>query len=146
MVMVKVKRSRGEERSLQLVSSGLLNTTKSASCVATQLQPVQRVDIIQVMPPREQQHKMGGEKSEDNSKCKLLVIGAGLGRTGTLSTRSALEHLLGHPCYHGAVPAGEKPEHVLPWIKVFTSGKLEPEMAKDTRLAWMSPSTIGTSS
>ena len=74
---------------------------------------------------------MGGEKSEDNSKCKLLVIGAGLGRTGTLSTRSALEHLLGHPCYHGAVPAGEKPEHVLPWIKVFTSGKLEPEMANE---------------
>ena len=72
---------------------------------------------------------MGGEKSEDNSKCKLLVIGAGLGRTGTLSTRSALEHLLGHPCYHGAVPIAERPEHVLPWIKVFTSGKLEPEMA-----------------
>jgi len=72
---------------------------------------------------------MGGEKSEDNSKCKLLVIGAGLGRTGTLSTRSALEHLLGHPCYHGAVPVAERPEHVLPWIKVFTSGKLEPEMA-----------------
>ena len=83
------------------------------------------------MPPREHQHKMGGERSEDNSKCKLLVIGAGLGRTGTLSTRSALEHLLGHPCYHGAVPAGEKPEHVLPWIKVFTSGKLEPEMANE---------------
>ena len=92
---------------------------------------MQRVDIIQEMPPREQQHDMGGDRSEDNSECKLLVIGAGLGRTGTLSTRSALEHLLGHPCYHGAVPAGEKPEHVLPWVNVFTSGKLEPEMANE---------------
>ena len=79
------------------------------------------------MPPREQCQGRG--KSEDDSKCKLLVIGAGLGRTGTLSTRSALEHLLGQPCYHGAVPIAERPEHALPWIKVFTSGKLEPEMA-----------------
>merc|ERR1711934_626251 len=66
-----------------------------------------------------------------DSKCQLLVIGAGLGRTGTLSTRSALEHLLGHPCYHGVVPAAERPEHVLPWIKVFTSAELEPEMANN---------------
>ena len=40
-----------------------------------------------------------------------------------------MEHLLGHPCYHGAVPVAEKPEHVLPWIVVFTSGKLEHETA-----------------
>ena len=59
----------------------------------------------------------------------MLVIGAGLCRTGTLSTRSALEHLLGHPCYHAAVPIAERPEHVLPWVNVFTSGKLEPETA-----------------
>merc|ERR1711971_696783 len=61
----------------------------------------------------------------------MLVIGAGLGRTGTLSTRSALEHLLGHPCYHGAVPVAERPEHAIPWINIFTSGKLEPEMATE---------------
>jgi len=61
----------------------------------------------------------------------MLVIGAGLGRTGTLSTRSALEHLLGHPCYHGVVPVAERPEHANPWINVFTSGKLEPEMATE---------------
>ena len=60
-----------------------------------------------------------------SSKCDLLVIGAGLARTGTLSTRAALEHLLGGPCYHGAVPLAERPEHALPWIKVFKSGKLE---------------------
>jgi hypothetical protein len=30
----------------------------------------------------------------------LRVIGAGLGRTGTLSLKAALERLLGEPCYH----------------------------------------------
>ena len=87
---------------------------------------MQRVDTVQEVSPGNQSH--GGEKPEDNSKCKVLVIGAGLGRTGTLSTRSALEHLLGHPCYHGAVTVTERPEHVLPWVDIFTSGKLEPKM------------------
>ena len=36
---------------------------------------------------------------------ELEVIGAGLPRTGTLSTRAALEKLLG-PCYHGATTNG----------------------------------------
>ena len=69
-----------------------------------------------------------------SSKCDLLVIGAGLARTGTLSTRAALEHLLGGPCYHGAVPLAERPEHALPWIKVFKSGKLEEAEAGLSRL------------
>lgn len=30
----------------------------------------------------------------------MQVIGAGLGRTGTLSLKYALEELLGGPCYH----------------------------------------------
>ena len=30
----------------------------------------------------------------------LKVIGAGLGRTGTMSLKIALEKLLGGPCYH----------------------------------------------
>ena len=89
------------------------------------------------MPPREQY--LGGERLEDNSKCKLLVIGAGFGRTGTLSTRSALEHLLGHPCYHGAVPVAEKPEHVIPWINVFKAGKLEPEMHSRKKVGTWEP-------
>ena len=67
--------------------------------------------------------------TQSGSKCDLLVIGAGLSRTGTLSTRSALEHLLGGICYHGAVPLAERPEHVLPWLEVFNSGKLEAEVA-----------------
>merc|ERR1712218_254404 len=39
---------------------------------------------------------------------ELKVIGAGLSRTGTLSTRAALEELLGGSCYHGVVPVVEK--------------------------------------
>ena len=30
----------------------------------------------------------------------LRVVGAGVGRTGTLSLKTAFEHLLGGPCYH----------------------------------------------
>ena len=30
----------------------------------------------------------------------LRVVGAGLGRTGTMSLQRALEHLLAEPCYH----------------------------------------------
>ena len=60
----------------------------------------------------------------------LLVIGAGLSRTGTLSTRMALQHLLGAPCYHGSVPVVEQIEHLQPWIDMFEAGKLEPETAK----------------
>ena len=57
----------------------------------------------------------------------LLVIGAGLSRTGTLSTRMALQHLLGAPCYHGSVPVVEQIEHLQPWIDMFEAGKLEAE-------------------
>ena len=59
------------------------------------------------------------------------MIGAGLSRTGTLSTRSALEQLLQGGCYHGSVPMAERQEHLIPWVKVFASGNLEPEMAKE---------------
>ena len=44
----------------------------------------------------------------------LQVVGAGLGRTGTLSLKLALEKLLGGPCYHMAEVFG-KPEHVPVW-------------------------------
>ncbi|KAJ9507524.1 hypothetical protein QJQ45_006534 [Haematococcus lacustris] len=39
----------------------------------------------------------------------LLVIGAGFGRTGTLSTKAALETLLGGKCYHMASAAASQP-------------------------------------
>jgi hypothetical protein len=44
----------------------------------------------------------------------LRVVGAGLGRTGTLSLKLALEELLGAPCYH-MVEAVDRPEHAPLW-------------------------------
>ena len=44
----------------------------------------------------------------------LRVVGAGLGRTGTMSLKLALERLLGAPCYHMAEVFAH-PEHVAVW-------------------------------
>jgi hypothetical protein len=44
----------------------------------------------------------------------LRVVGAGLGRTGTLSLKVALERLFGAPCYHMDEVFGH-PEHVPLW-------------------------------
>src|SRR5579862_3266948 len=44
----------------------------------------------------------------------LRVIGTGVGRTGTLSLKGALETLLGGPCYHMLEVIGH-PEHVPVW-------------------------------
>jgi hypothetical protein len=44
----------------------------------------------------------------------LRVVGAGVGRTGTLSLKVALEQLLGGPCYHMAEVFAH-PEHVPLW-------------------------------
>lgn len=44
----------------------------------------------------------------------LRVVGAGLGRTGTLSLKVALERLLGAPCYH-MMELFSHPEHVSAW-------------------------------
>jgi hypothetical protein len=44
----------------------------------------------------------------------LRVVGAGLGRTGTNSLKSALEQLLGRPCYHMAEVI-ERPDDVPVW-------------------------------
>ncbi len=57
------------------------------------------------------------------------VIGAGLGRTGTMSLKQALERLLGEDCYHMAEVFGH-PEHIpelrraaedgdLDWVRFF---------------------------
>lgn len=45
----------------------------------------------------------------------LRVVGAGLGRTGTLSLKGALEKLLGAPCYH-MMEVFLHPEHASHWI------------------------------
>jgi len=71
----------------------------------------------------------GDGKDESNpGEEGLLVIGAGLSRTGTLSTRMALQHLLGAPCYHGSVPVVEQIDHLQPWIDTFENGRLEPKL------------------
>jgi hypothetical protein len=44
----------------------------------------------------------------------LRIVGAGLGRTGTHSLKSALEQLLGGPCYHMMEVFGH-PEHIPLW-------------------------------
>lgn len=62
-------------------------------------------------------------------KTSLRVIGAGMGRTGTMSLKKALEFLLNKPCYH-MVELLANPEHVdfwhqatfgaeVDWIKFF---------------------------
>jgi len=45
----------------------------------------------------------------------LRIIGAGLGRTGTLSLKLALEQLGAGPCYHMLEVAGH-PEHAALWL------------------------------
>ena len=44
---------------------------------------------------------MGGVPSKPDYSKSMLVIGAGLSRTGTVSTQLALEKLLGGPVMHG---------------------------------------------
>ena len=54
----------------------------------------------------------------------LVVIGAGLPRTGTLSTRAALEQLVG-PCYHGATPMVERQDHIPLWMEALSEGRID---------------------
>ena len=50
----------------------------------------------------------------------LQVVGAGVGRTGTLSLKTALEQLLGGPAYH-MLEVFEHAEHVPLWRQAATS-------------------------
>jgi len=70
------------------------------------------------------------EMGEETTLPDFVVIGAGLSRTGTLSTRAALEHLLGGPCYHGAVPMVERVEHAELWTEALEKGSLDVDTAK----------------
>ena len=45
---------------------------------------------------------------------ELQVIGAGVGRTGTLSLKTALEQLTGKPCYH-MLETFTHPDHIAQW-------------------------------
>lgn len=52
----------------------------------------------------------------------LKVIGAGFGRTGTLSLKTALEELGFGRCYH-MVEILKKPSHMKHWAEIMQSGK-----------------------
>jgi hypothetical protein len=51
----------------------------------------------------------------------LRIVGAGLGRTGTLSLKLALEKLLGAPCYH-MVEVFARPGHIAAWHEAAQGG------------------------
>ncbi|OON21447.1 hypothetical protein X801_02655 [Opisthorchis viverrini] len=48
----------------------------------------------------------------------LLVIGAGVGRTGTTSLKHAFEIIYGQPCYHGYELIERHPEHCPKWLEI----------------------------
>ena len=54
----------------------------------------------------------------------LKVVGAGVGRTGTLSLKTGLEQLTGQPCYH-MLEVITHPDHVAPWREAAEGGKVD---------------------
>lgn len=58
----------------------------------------------------------------------LNVIGAGFGRTGTLSLKTALDQLGFGPCYH-MVEVLENPDHIERWQAAHTSGTVDWEQS-----------------
>ncbi|HAM01656.1 MAG TPA: sulfotransferase family protein [Acidimicrobiaceae bacterium] len=61
----------------------------------------------------------------------LQVVGAGAGRTGTMSLKAGLELLLGRPCYH-MLEVFSHPEHVSMWRAAAEGDKVDwPTMLQD---------------
>jgi Sulfotransferase domain len=54
----------------------------------------------------------------------VKVVGAGVGRTGTLSLKTGLEQLTGEPCYHMLEVFGH-PEHVPQWREAAEGGNVD---------------------
>ncbi len=54
----------------------------------------------------------------------VRVVGAGVGRTGTLSLKTGLEQLTGQPCYHMLEVFGH-PDHVAVWREAAEGGKVD---------------------
>jgi len=54
----------------------------------------------------------------------LKVVGAGFGRTGTLSLKNALEKIGFGPCYH-MLEVFPRPEHVTMWHKLAFTGAMD---------------------
>ena len=55
---------------------------------------------------------------------ELKVVGAGVGRTGTLSLKTGLEQLIGQPCYH-MLEVIIHPDNVAPWRQAAEGGKVD---------------------
>ncbi|KAF7261387.1 Cell wall integrity and stress response component 1 [Paragonimus skrjabini miyazakii] len=72
---------------------------------------------------------------DNTTQSGLLIIGAGLMRTGTTSLKNALEVLLGQPCYHMSeiVTRYEEP-HIKQWLLNFQ--KMEKTVRNDDRILW----------
>ena len=54
----------------------------------------------------------------------MRIVGAGLGRTGTLSLKLALERLLGQPCYH-MLEVFEHLDHVPTWHAAYRGEQVD---------------------
>ncbi len=54
----------------------------------------------------------------------LKVVGAGFGRTGTLSLKNALEKLGFGPCYH-MFEVIERPDHIALWHRLAFGGSID---------------------
>ncbi len=73
----------------------------------------------------------------------LKVIGAGLGRTGTMSLKLALERLLGGPCYHMTELFQHLDEHTPIWHAAALGQKVEwQEIYKNYSAAVDEPTSI----
>jgi hypothetical protein len=62
----------------------------------------------------------------------IKVIGAGFGRTGTLSLKTALEMLGFGPCYH-MVEVFDRPGHIDAWYRTSRNGKVDFSIFDDFR-------------
>ncbi|KAF7260085.1 Nad dependent epimerase dehydratase [Paragonimus skrjabini miyazakii] len=72
------------------------------------------------------------EGSKVDARGPLLVIGAGFGRTGTKSLKTALEIIYGQPCYHMFELVAKHRDDSRKWVEVdrlvseSTDGKIDP--------------------
>ncbi len=60
----------------------------------------------------------------------LQIIGAGFGRTGTLSLKGAIEQLGHGPCYH-MMEVYPRPDHASAWLAAANGGALDTDLVFD---------------
>jgi hypothetical protein len=64
------------------------------------------------------------ERAQRGTAMTLKVIGTGLGRTGTMSLKAALEQLGFGPCYH-MMEVFPRPDHVAEWTKAARGERID---------------------